>query len=176
MLKRIAVIRSGTSRPCPYGLGINVSCHNAGSSVISMTPLADVPVKDQPHQRAMNIAAYAHNSEGTPCIYADKIVDTHNAVNCDYGDSGQGIKDFPMAENPSYPRIFNMLGPYGFYSYPLTSYHDNHLSESTFTGIGDLYSSNCQLVINKTAQFQPDSKLLKLMESFEKFAEEEPNE
>lgn len=131
-----------------------------------MEPLDNVVPQDRNLQREHNVAAYAMYGTGTRCRFADQIADERDVVHCDWGEPGQGIRDFPMDPIPIYPRIFGTMGVYGYYSYPLASYWDNPGNASLFSGIYS-YSSDGRIAINKLgASIDGDPALLDLIKEF----------
>lgn len=162
-MKKLAVIRSVTTHQCPFGLSIDLACKNAGQSVLQMRAIDDVEPERKKLQKEHNIAVYSMNGDGR-CLYADKILPNH-VVNCDYGDSGAGIRDFPMPTSQGYPRAWGSVGLSGYYSFPMSDYWDNPQSIQTFNNIYSSYAQTGEIRFNKTAWFcRPDAELLKVIE------------
>jgi hypothetical protein len=148
-LKKLAIIRTqdGIHR-CPFGLGIQTACKNAGDSVLRMEALDNVDSEDRDLQQEHNVAAYALHGSGR-CIFADKLADNGKVVHCDYGEPGSGMRDFPMDAIQVYPRMFGAMGIHGYYSYPLASYWDNPGNANLFDGIyGYASQEEPDLIIN----------------------------
>jgi tRNA nucleotidyltransferase/poly(A) polymerase len=145
---KVANIRGpGTGKECPFGLPIAIACHNAGNSVTQMSEITNGNEK----QIKANKRVYIYHQTGERCKYADKIVEGKDRVHCDWGEAGQGMSDFPLRPSPFYPRVFQGLGQYGLYSYPINEYTDNHGARQLFTGIFSLYASTGQVSISKNA-------------------------
>lgn len=159
-MKKLAIIRSPKIRECPYGLPIAVSCHNAGKSVERMEALESVPKAQRDRYRKANRRVYRHHKENERCPYADKIVEEKDIVNCDFGDVGEGIRDFPIRPSPFYPRVFSGLGQSGLFSYPLTHYMDNSEAQQLFDGVFYMYASTGEIPLQKSANFEPDYHLI----------------
>ena len=148
-MKKLAIIRTqdGIHR-CPFGLGIQTACKNAGDSVLRMEALDNVDSEDRDLQQEHNVAAYALHGSGR-CIFADKLADNGKVVHCDYGEPGSGMRDFPMDAIQVYPRMFGAMGIHGYYSYPLASYWDNPGNANLFDGIyGYASQEEPYLIIN----------------------------
>jgi hypothetical protein len=162
-LKKLAVVRSATTHACPFGLSIDVACKNAGSSVLQMKAIDGVEPERVKLQQEHNIAVYSMAGEGR-CLYADKIMPNH-VVNCDWGDSGAGIRDFPLPTSPGYPRAWGSVGLTGYYSLPMSDYWSNPAIGQVFGSIFTSYAETGEIRFNKTAWFcRPDAELLKVIE------------
>jgi hypothetical protein len=144
-----AIIRRPAVRPCPFGLGISTGCHNAGDTVKMMTPLKDVSEELQKKQKTLNIRTYAANQKGERCIYADRIVEGHDTVNCDFLDTGEGEQEFAAVPSGNYPRLFGYMGQHGIYSYTLNSFSDNFAPSYMFSGMLGAYASAYDEFLNK---------------------------
>lgn len=136
-----AIVRRPGVRGCPFGLGISTGCKNAGNTVEMMTPLKDVSEERQSKQKTLNIRTYAANQKGERCIYADRIIEGHDTVNCDYLDSGEGEQEFPAPPSANYPRLFGYTGQHGVYSYTLNAFTDNFAPSYMFSGMLGAYAS-----------------------------------
>lgn len=164
MLKKIAVIRKDTARTCPFGLPIPTACKNAGSSVDRMQALEEVDKEKRDRVRRANRRIYVHSKDGQRCPYADKIVEEHDSVHCDYGEGGERLRDFPLRPSPFYPRVFSGLGQTGLFAYPVDYYWDNPQARNLFTGIFSIYASTGEINIQKVA-IKPDPVLAELTEN-----------
>lgn len=162
MKKKIAMIRTPGGNQCPFGLPISVACKNAGESVNRMQELAEAPEEQRERYQRANRKAYRHHQEGKRCIYADKIVEGKDAVNCDYGDYGQGMRDHPIRPSPFYPRVFNGMAQTGLWIYPVGSYWDNSEAQQLFSGIFSIYASSGEINIQKHSSFEPDENLVRM--------------
>jgi len=181
MLKKLAIIRTpdGVNR-CPFGLGIQVACRNAGDSVLRMEALDTVEPESRDVQKQHNVAVYALYGQGR-CVFADKLAENGKVVHCDYGEPGAGISDSAMDAIQVYPRMFGAMGIHGYYSYPLASYWDNPGNANLFDGIyGYASQDDAGLIINansteNTELVGPDlKKTLQVLDDL--FADEENNE
>ena len=136
-MKKLAVLRGdGVGRPCPYGLSIPIACKNAGDSVFSMVPLADVPEDDRDQQKQANRRIYRHSNDGAKCPFLEGVVKAakYDTVNCDAEDSNPGAHETPFRASPYYPRIgagfnVNVLYGYGFQGYN-DSGQDSYMNSS----------------------------------------------
>jgi len=89
-----------------------------------------------------NQRVYIYNKTGKRCLYAANVLKNQNAVNCDFGDTGQGVHMPAMVGSPLYAQTFAGVGLDGLYAYPLGFYADNNTSRNLFHGlfslVGDL--------------------------------------
>ena len=165
-LKRLATIRQDSADPCPFGLPIKLACQHAGESIYRMVPLESIPKEKQEKYKAANRKVYIHHNTGERCPFADKIVEEKNIVNCDYGDSAEGISDTPLRPSPFYSRVFQGLGQTGMFSYPNNFYWDNTDAQQLFNGIFSMYASTGEVLIQKHSLKEPDPNLIDLYSSF----------
>lgn len=159
VLNKEAVLRAPGTRGCPFGLGITVACKNAGDTVLRMAAIDDTPDEKKVHQTRMNRRVYAFHNDGQRCIYADKIVKKQEAVHCDYGEHGQGIRDFAIRPSPYYPRVFYGMGQYGLFSYPVGAYSDNLGAQQTYTGLFYTYATDGKINFQKNESERLDTEL-----------------
>ena len=133
---KLAVIRDNDLRGCPFGLPIIEACQNAGDAIHRMAPL-DAAKEDDKRERIKkaNALVYIHHKTGKKCPYADKILEEHKKVDCDFGDTGQGQPHVPYRGSPLYPQTFTGIGLDGLYGYPLGFYADNNESRNLFFGL-----------------------------------------
>ena len=162
MKKKLAMIRQQDANECPFGLPIALACKNAGDTVLKMQPLEDVPSEQRKRYKGANRRAYRHHQDGKRCIYADKIIEGKDIVNCDFGDFGEGIRDHPIRPSPYYPRVFNGIAQTGLYVYPVGSYSDNSEAQQLFSGINSMYASTGEIRLKKLSDFEPDKVLSEL--------------
>lgn len=135
----LAVIRGDEIRPCPFGLPVNEACKNAGNSISRMAPLSAVESEEEKERiKKANRLVYAYNKEKKRCPYADKILNNHDKVDCDYADTGQGQPSASFRGSPLYPSTFHGIGYDGMYGYPLGFYADNNQSRNLFFGLFSL--------------------------------------
>ncbi|MDX1471911.1 MAG: hypothetical protein R3213_10475, partial [Flavobacteriaceae bacterium] len=137
--KKLAIIRGDEVRECPFGLPIVDACKHAGDSIGRMAPM-DVAKEDSEKEnlKKANRLVYLYNKTGKPCPFADKVLDNHDKVDCDYGDVGQGEKSTGLRGSPLYPSTFHGIGYDGMYGYPLGFYADNNESRNLFFGLFSL--------------------------------------
>lgn len=141
--KKLAVIRSDDIRGCPFGLPVNTACKNVGKSIARMAPLQSA---ENDHEKAQltkaNKLVYITHKTGKKCPFADKILENHDKVDCDFGDTGQGEKALPWRGSPLYPQTFSGIGLDGLYGYPLGFYADNNESRNLFFGLFSFLGKN----------------------------------
>ena len=145
MVDKKAVIRGENVRPCPFGLPVPEACENAGDAIKRMAHTDDAPDKDKALKKA-NRLVYAYHKPCEKCPYADKILEEHKKVDCDFGDTGQGQKSVPLIGSPLYPNTFGN-GLYGIYSYPMGFYSDMNNSRNLFFGLFSLLGSAIEEII-----------------------------
>lgn len=154
---KIAIIRGEGGRSCPFGLPITSACHNAGNSVKRMMPLDEKNTKENNEKIAnVNKLIYAYQKEDNTCIYADKVLENNNKVDCDYMDNGQGINSVDFRGSPLYPSTFHGLMLDGLYGFPLGYYVDNDTSRNLFLG---LFSLQGNLIIEEIRKISKRNKL-----------------
>lgn len=136
---KLAIIRGEGVRNCPFGLPIIEACKHAGESIHRMAPLSE---KNSPEENskitAANKLVYTYTKDGKTCPYADEILENHNKVDCDFGDTGQGFNSVNFRGSPLYPQTFHGIGLDGLYGYPLGYYADNNESRNLFFGLFNL--------------------------------------
>jgi len=161
LLNKTSVIRKPGVRSCPFGLPVAAGCRAAGNSVESMVVLEDIDKDLREKQAKANRRVYVFGQTGERCVYADRIVEDKNIVHCDYGEGGEKIRDFAIRPSPLYPRLFNGVGSYGLYSYPMSGYSNNYGSGQAFTGIYAMYNDTGEINISKQSmEFNPSLEKL----------------
>lgn len=160
-MKKLAIIRSPGTRGCPYGLPIKQACENAGESVNQMIPLVDVPPEQKEKYKKANNRVLMYHFTGERCPFADKVVEHQDAVHCDFGEGGARLSDIPIVPSPHYPRVFNGIGQYGLYSYPMAHWTDDQAARVLFNGVFSLYAATGEVLINRR-NLPPDPILEKL--------------
>lgn len=130
--------REVPSQQCPFGLPIVGSCQYAGSSVTYMCPLNSVNKDKRGLIKKANKRVYVYQKDNTRCIYATSIMEKLKAVNCDFGDTGQGMHAPAFQGSPLYPQTFSGIGLSGLYAFPLGFYADNNESRNLFQGLFSL--------------------------------------
>ena len=150
VLNKESAIRGTGVRECPFGLPVLGGCKNAGSLVKNMTLLEDLPTKEKAKFRKANQRVFVFSQQGERCVFADKITESKDVVNCDWGDNGAGLQDFPMRPNPYYQRPFQGLtGGGGLYSYPVSGYSDGMYSSTAFAGEFSAYASGKDVTVSR---------------------------
>jgi hypothetical protein len=141
-----AVIRGDDLRKCPFGLPVPSACKSAGDSVGRMAPIGEG--KNSEKLAKANRIIYAYYKKCTECPYADRVLESHDKVDCDFGDTGEGQKSTPFVGSPLFPHTFHGIGLDGLYGYPLGFYADNNESRNLFFGLFSLlgYSSIEEIV------------------------------
>jgi hypothetical protein len=133
---KLAVIRDKKIKPCPFGLPVIGACKYAGDAVHRMAPLDATDDEEKKERlKKANTLVYIHHKTGNKCPFADKILEDHGKVDCDFGDTGQGQPHVPYRGSPLYPQTFTGIGLDGLYGYPLGFYADNNESRNLFFGL-----------------------------------------
>ena len=132
---KLAVIRDDRLRGCPFGLPIIEACQYAGDSIHRMAPIKTKDEEQKERLKKANSLVYIHHKTGKKCPFADKILEEHKKVDCDFGDTGQGQPHVPYRGSPLYPQTFSGIGLDGLYGYPLGFYADNNESRNLFFGL-----------------------------------------
>lgn len=155
---KIAEIRKDDHEPCPFGLPIPFGCKHAGSHISKMAPLEimgkDVTDDEKRMIGAANTKLLAwellrSNEKISQCPYAGHIIDSKDAVECNYDDTapGQGPGQALMAA-PFYSKIFSGVIN-GLYTYPLGFYSDYNISRNLYFGTYSLQGNYVHYLINK---------------------------
>lgn len=131
-----AIIRGKNVRPCPFRLPVIEACKKVGSCVDRMAPIEDV--EESEDIAKANRLVYAYYKEGRKCKYADKILEEHEKVDCDFGDTAAGQRTPALKGSPLYPQTFHGIGLDALYGYPLGYYVDNNESRNLFFGLFSL--------------------------------------
>lgn len=149
-----AVIRGEDVRKCPFRLPIPEACENAGDSVERMAPI-DENEEDDSLGKA-NRLVYAYSKKCKQCPYADKILEKHKKVDCDFGDTASGRRVPSFKGSPLYPQTFQGIGLDGLYGYPLGFYADNNESRNLFFGLFSFLGSTSVEELIKLAEKYDD--------------------
>jgi hypothetical protein len=147
-LKVLAEIRKDDQEKCPFGLTIPFGCENAGKYIDNMAPLSISEDKDEQEliesQNVRFLAISLSKDDDIPqrCPYAAKILETYNAVECNYEDSapGEGTTAAPMS-SPYYNRVFTG-SPLGILTYPTGEGAGYGPSMNAYYGIYSLQGSD----------------------------------
>lgn len=176
-MKKISFIRSDKKdkeQRCPFGLPITEACHCAGSSVANMCPLDIIEEEEkQAKVKKANSRVYLYYKDDTRCLYADNIIDKLGVVNCDFGDTGQGMHMPAFTGSPIYPQAFSGVSG-GVSAFPLGFYADNNESRNLFQGLFSLVGNKSYEIIKKA--ILEDSRLLNIvckLENGEELTKEE---
>ena len=130
------------NKECPFGLPITKGCLFAGSSVSHMCPLSLIEGGNKKEKTAkMNKRVYLYYADGTPCLYAANVLEKFDAVNCNFGDTAQGMHAPVLEGSPLYAQTFGGTGLDGLYAFPLGFYGDNNTSRNLFQGLFSLVGS-----------------------------------
>lgn len=157
VIQREAKIRANDLGGCPFGLPIPYACNNAGDTIDQLTPLHTVEPSERAKFAKFNKRVYVYNQTGERCRYADNLIENSDRVNCDYGDTGAGERDFPQTPNPSYPRAFVGMGQYQLYAYPLNSYSDIGGAKDMFAGAYSVYAHTDEVQFCKKSDTTDES-------------------
>jgi hypothetical protein len=150
---KCAWIRSVESgKPCPFGLPITEGCEFAGNSVTRMCALNDVPEEKQEKVKLANKRIYIYYKENKRCLFAENIIKKSNTVNCDYGDTGQGVHSTAISGSPLYATQVTGFSVGGLHAYPLGMYGDYYTMRNIPFGMFSLISSeDIDYIIRKIA-------------------------
>lgn len=135
-MEKKANIRGDTLKGCPFGLSIPNGCLCVGKAIHRMAPVVNVENEEtiQKLKKANNIV-YAYYKTEERCPFADKVFEDYNKVDCNFGDTAQGMKSTPFIGSPLYPQTFHGIGLDGLYGFPLGFYADNNESRNLFFGL-----------------------------------------
>lgn len=142
---KLAMIRKDNEDACPFGLSIPFGCKSAGELVDKMAPITVMGEDSTEEEKQSIIAANNHllkwKSPGTPCKYADKIIGSKDAVECDWGTNTAGEAGGAALEgSPWYYKHFSGIGLDGLYSYPLGYFSDDSIDRGMYTGMFSIES------------------------------------
>lgn len=141
---RLAVIRKNEVDGCPFGLSIPEACSKAGSTVQRMAPLnifPDLIPTEKEEIIKANQYIYDWKAEGTPCLFAGKILSEKSAVECNWNSTAAGeTVGGTLMGSPFYAKMFSGVGLDGLYSYPLGFYQDNSIDRGPYQGMYSIES------------------------------------
>jgi hypothetical protein len=121
---------------CPFGLSIPVACRYAGDSIKNMVPLEIVKENERLQVEKTNKRIYLYTRTDSKCPFASEILDNFNAVDCNYGDTAEGVgMPNALVGSPLYPQNFTGMGLESLHAFPLGFYSDNSQSRNLFTGL-----------------------------------------
>ena len=151
-MKKEAFIRSdknNEAQRCPFGLPITTACHHVGSSISNMCPLEVVEEGERRDRvKKANSRVYLYYKDDTRCLYAANIIDKNESVNCDFGDTAQGMHSPAFSGSPIYPQAFSGVNG-GVSAFPLGFYADNSESRNLFQGLFSLVGGRSFDIIKK---------------------------
>jgi hypothetical protein len=157
---------------CPFGLPITLACHNAGDSVTHMCPV-EVMSKDKRDRIILaNKRIYLYHKTDQRCLYAVNVMDEVRAVNCDFGDVGQGMGGPAFSGSPLYAQTFSGIGLDGLYAFPMGFYADNNESRNLFQGLFSLLGAHAPEII-KVAIEEKETRLWDKLKRGEPLTNEE---
>lgn len=126
-INKKAYIRSNEIKGCPFGLPIPDGCRLAGNGIERLCPLEaaedsdDYIKSDERKAEAINLnrKVFFYSQEGKPCKYAQDTIKGRKSINCDWGDTAEGMKTVTLEGSPFYPKI--QAGDFsGMYSAPIS--------------------------------------------------------
>ncbi len=136
------MIRGNGASACPFGLPAIEACKCAGNCVDRMAPVDQANEQETERLARANRIVYAYCKEKCNCKYADKIIESKEKVDCDFGDTGAGQRTPSFRGSPLYPQTFHGIGLDGLYGYPLGYYSDNNESRNMFFGLFSLIGTH----------------------------------
>jgi hypothetical protein len=142
--KKCAYVRGEDTKKCPFGLPITSACKCAGDSVKRMVPVnetEDLSEEKKEEITELNRVIMVKYGCESRCIYADNIIEKFDKVDCDYGDTGAGMRDVNIDSSPLHINPLS-YGVDGIYSYPLGMYSDNNESRNLFYALFSLLGHN----------------------------------
>lgn len=140
-----ATIRGDRVRACPFGLPVPDACLNAGESIYRMASSEDEDILKT------NLLIYAYHKDGNECPYADKVIEEKGKVDCDFGDTAQGMKSTSFRGSPLFPSIFTGFNMNGIQGYPLGWYSDYDQMRNMFFGLYSIIGNdNSSEIIKKS--------------------------
>lgn len=163
-MKKCSWIRTEEEKKCPFGLPIISACKNAGNSVMNMCPLETVNNEKYENIIKANKRIYIYYKTDNRCLYASNIIEKHNAVNCDFGDTAAGMPSPAFEGSPMYVQTFTGIGLNGFYAFPLGFYADYAASRNLFQGLFSLLGNKSEEIIKQS----------NAIEIFEKISNDKP--
>ena len=116
-----------------------------------MSPLDDLDEEEAKNIARANKLVYAYYKTEKRCPYNDKVLEEHDKVDCDFGDTADGMRGTPFRGSPLYPQTFQGIGLDGLYGYPLGFYADNNESRNLFFGLFSLLGFNTKDELVKLA-------------------------
>jgi hypothetical protein len=90
-----------------------------------MCPLETVPQDAMERTQKANRRVYLYYRTNDRCLYAANVIKQTEAVNCDFGDTGEGQGAPAFEGSPMYTQTFSGMGADGLHAFPLGMYSDN---------------------------------------------------
>lgn len=172
-MKKTCWIRgTDKGKKCPFGLPITLACNNAGDSVTHMCPLESVPEEKRERVALADRRVYLYHKTRQRCLYAVNVMDEAQAVNCDFGDVGQGMQGMAFSGSPLYTQTFSGVGLDGLYAFPMGFYADNNESRNLFQGLFSLLGAHAPAIV-KVAMAEGEAELWEKLKKGEPLAEGE---
>ena len=151
---RLAIIRENEEKICPFGLNIPDGCSMAGKLVDKMTMIEGQDISDEDKKTIIQANTRVMMLSDEPkckCKFANYIFKKENGENegkveCNYGDSGQGLGVVPFGTTEP---LHQYLGV-SFQSLPISFYNqDLTYSDSYNAVINRYYASDKNAPIKK---------------------------
>ena|ERR1700748_25436 len=144
-LVKLAIIRKDNEDGCPFGLPITMGCQNAGELVDKMAPINVMGEDSTDEEKQAIKIANNHllnwQSLGTTCKYSSKIIESKEAVECEFGeDSIDHDTGGALNGSPWYYKHFSGIGIDGLYSYPLGYFSDDSIDRGMYNGMYSIES------------------------------------
>jgi len=160
-MKKESTIRKKTEgKKCPFGLPVPLACENAGEAINHMAPLDLVAEDKKERTEKANKRVYIHYKTGKRCPYAQNIIKSLEAVNCDYGDYGEGMSVPAIGGSPLYAQTFSGIGLDGLYAYPIGFYADNQQSRNLFHGLFSLVGTAAPFILKKALLYNNKEEVI----------------
>lgn len=105
-INKKAYLRSDDTDKCPFGLPIADGCRNAGNGIDRLCPLNDIQDEQVKEAKAkLNRKVFFYSQECKRCKYAENILKDKEMVNCNWGDTAEGMPTPTLEGSPFYPKI-----------------------------------------------------------------------
>lgn len=126
---------------------------HAGSVIQHMCPLAAVPEDARERTEKANRRVYLYYRTNDRCLYAADVIAQTAAVNCDFGDTGEGQGAPAFEGSPMYTQTFSGMGADGLHAFPLGMYSDNMPMRNIPYGLFSLVSrdNNLHAIVKNAA-------------------------
>jgi hypothetical protein len=134
-----------------------------------MCPLEMVPAEKREQVKKANSRVYLYHRTNSRCLYAADVIESKDAVNCDFGDAAAGMHAPAFQGSPLYAQTFAGIGLDGLYAFPLGFYADNNQSRNLFEGLFSLIGTEQGKLVKEALP----EKIKKKLEFGEKLTTEE---